>query len=55
MRIPDDVAASVKRVAALNGITPGEQIKRAFDWWLREDRDRIADDAAAAAEAMRRG
>ena len=34
VRLPDDLAASLKRIAALNGITPAEQMSRAWTFWL---------------------
>lgn len=53
VRIPDDVAASLKRVAAANGITPAEQMQRAWDWWWNRHGDAVCDDLHAKVEAMR--
>ena len=55
VRLDDETAASLKRVAALNGITPAEQMARAWKWWLaREIKDGgLLTDLHAEVEALR--
>jgi hypothetical protein len=51
--LPDETAASLKRVAALNGITPAEQADRAWSWWWNRYGDGIVSDLHATVEALR--
>ena len=37
VRLPDDLAASLKRIAAFNGITPAEQMNHAWTFWLGKE------------------
>lgn len=55
VRVPDETAASLKRVAAMNGITPAEQMQRAWDWWKNEHRDELIADLGAVIESLRGG
>lgn len=53
VRVPDETAASLKRVAALNGITPAEQMRRAWDWWVDKHQDELIADLGAVIESIR--
>jgi predicted transcriptional regulator len=53
VRLPDETAASVKRVAAMKGTTPGAVLENAWRWYLRQHGDEIARDLEALAESLR--
>lgn len=54
MRLPDKVVAEAKDMAKLHGITVGEELGRAWDWWWRRNQDRIIPEMHEAVEALRR-
>jgi hypothetical protein len=54
VRLSDETAASLKRVAALNGITPAEQMDRAWTWWWNRWGVDLLPDLHATVEALRR-
>lgn len=55
VRISEETAASVKRVAAAKGKTPGVVLATAWRWYLGEHGEKIAADLEAMAESLRRG
>lgn len=53
VRLPDETAASVKRVAAMKGKTPGAVLEDVWRWYMRQHRDEIARDLEAMVESVR--
>lgn len=55
VRIPTDTHDDIKRIAALQGRTPGELITEAWNQYLDMHRAEFASDFEKAAEAIRTG
>lgn len=53
MRLPNEVVASARRVAAMKGVTVGQALLEAWKFWLAENGDRVAADLAVLAESLR--
>lgn len=53
VRVSDDLAAPLQRVAATNGTTPGREMEKAWRWWWRKNGKEIVDDLHVRIEAMR--
>ena len=55
VRIPADVFQSARRIAALQGRTPGDVLADAWHEYLVENREQFAADLEEAAELVRAG
>jgi len=53
VRIDDDTAASMKRVAAMKGVSVGQVASEAWTWWWNRHGDQVVTDLHVAVEAMR--
>ena len=53
VRIDDATAASMKRVAALKGVSVGQVAQDAWTWWWNRHGDAVVNDLYAAVEGMR--
>ncbi len=55
VRIPDEVHADVKAIAAMRGKVPGEVLAAAWREYLANHRDEVAEDFEIAAKLIREG
>ncbi len=53
VRLPDELVASVRRVAAAKQQTPGATLAEAWRWWWNRHGDDTVNDMHATVEAMR--
>ena len=55
VRVPDDLYESARRFAALQGRHPGEVLADAWEHYVRDHRDQLADDLEQVAKLLRAG
>jgi hypothetical protein len=53
VRLPDETVESLKFVGRLKGLTPGDMMAEAWEWWWDANGDRAIDEAHREIEALR--
>lgn len=55
VRLPEDLHASVKQIAAIEGKPPAELVVEAWQHYLEDNKDRLAAELEEVAEMVRAG